>query len=309
MSGKIPAPDKTKEVLSSHVKEGIFIGKRISFWRGKAQFTCGSNQKLTFQPSKVLSKYDSETARIKFQLRRLFFFYTFSTKYGTFVPKQNIQVFWTKIEDLKQRHHKLCEDICSDYEYVEKELKRRFIEIAKFKWSNDLFYPGDPPESFVNDLVTRYMKSYTKECVVKKFKFDIFPTNPIFNEENSVYGLKEQMIKVNSDVVSSLYNSIITKRCTFIKLISTYRKKITDGRHPYKAIVTFCQLFKYSIFYDDSLLLEKIHSLRAEAMNSLSRNQDDIVSRIDDIIECIIKNDSYLVGLIYERKIQRYNSL
>jgi hypothetical protein len=153
------------------------------------------------------------------------------------------------------------------------------------------------------------MKSYTKECVVKKFKFDIFPTNPIFNEENSVYGLKEQMIKVNSDVVSSLYNSIITKRCTFIKLISTYRKKITDGRHPYKAIVTFCQLFKYSIFYDDSLLLEKIHSLRAEAMNSLSRNQDDIVSRIDDIIECIIKNDSYLVGLIYERKIQRYNSL
>lgn len=298
-----PLPISTKDSLILHIKDGVFLTRRISFWRGMSEFICGEEQKLIFKPSKVLTSHDGDIQKLKFQIRRLFFFYTLQTRYGYFVPKQNLEPFWAKIEDIKQRHKNLCEGICEDYDLVSKELKRMYLEIARFKWMNDLRYPGDPPESFTESVVQKYMLANTKESISKRFRFDIFPTNPLLDCNNSAYGPREKIEELNLDVVKSVYKSIIRSRCTLLKIVSRYRDKINEGRRPYKSIATVCQLYKNCVFYDDKELLDRLSALRMSAMVSISRNPETVVSIIDGIIEYVVKNDSYLVGMIYERQV------
>lgn len=309
MKPEIKIPDITRKELELMAGEGVFLKRKIKFWRGNIKFSFGDNQKFSFQPSKVLMKHEYETNKLLFLTKRLFFFFTFGTKYGYFVPKANLKKFWEISEELKEKQRLLCEYILSNYKIIESDLNRRYAEIAHFKWLNVYKYPGEPPDSYIRDFCEKHIVSCSEEQIKSRFVFELIPLTPFITEQNEAYAYFGNLEKINSEVIDAVYLGIIKNRRVLVNTMLRCKDRMSRGLSTHKRIAKFCQFFEYSICYDDKDLFDKIHSLKMICMNSFARKDKDIYKGIDAVVDSVIKNERYLVGYVYSNKIQRYHRI
>ncbi len=296
-------PENLRTEFEEHAKKGIFIKRDFSTWCSKVVYRTKGKQRLYFQASHTIGKYDKNRKILTAKVRDLFNFYGYRTVYGYFFPEKNLEFYRKEIVQISKAFEDFKVQTLENYKEISNEAKKKYAEVAYFKWINELKNSGAPPEIFIEQYCKEKIEDRcSPEKILKECKFCVTNINPFIEENRTSYGKKEEIQRYNQEVIENLYKSIIAKRKMLVYYLVAKNKILKSNRSVYKSIATFLCLWKNCVFYSDPILIQKIDGLRYAIIRSFTRDKEIICPLIEEIIEYLLNHKEYQLGLLYEKK-------
>ena len=296
-------PENLYTEFENHARNGILVKKRFFTWSSKIVHKTRGKQKLFFQPSCTVKKYEINKKVICSKVVRLFNFYGHKTLIGYFFPEKNLIFYRKEIIEIENQFQKFKEEISSGYKDIYKDLKRKYTEIVYFIWTNELKNPGNPPEIFIEQFCKEKIEEKCSlEKILQKNCFKAININPFIEENRTSYGTGEEIKKHNREVVEYLYRGVIMKRRMLAYFLIAKNNAIKSNKFSYKSVASFLYMWKNCVFYSDSVLIEKIDVLRNAIMMNIERDKEKISPIIEEIIDYLLNHKDYQLGVLYEKK-------
>jgi len=290
-------PANMVEKFNKYALDGVFAIREIYLWKAQLSYTMKGRQKIKFISSKKLDKFDLKRKDLLRRINTLFVFSTYKTVFGYYIPSCNVERYRREIYQIKIDIENYTKYILSNFDELSKEMKRGCVELAQFKWNNELKNPGFPPELFIEQFSKDYIER-SKKRLEANLQFDMFPVSPFIDDSKVLYGNSEEIAKINAAIGVHLYNSVIEKRTNLVRYLLV---KAREESIRYKSICTFLKLWKAGIFYDDIGLVEKIDAIRDGIIKSVKRDKNETVKLIYNLVEYISNHEDYLVAFTLKK--------